>query len=89
MGKVVYYRQCRLRKPTAGGEAVQVSWIPDRFAVADRAVRLRADDGTWDGGWVVSEVGRTRLSGDDLPDAHDLIRGHRRATGDAATRAKQ
>lgn len=87
MAKTVYYRQCRLVKPTPTGAFVQVSWIPDQFAEVGRVLKLRSD-GVWDDGWEVRGVGTNRLESNQVPDYHDLIRGHRRATGDAETRAK-
>ncbi len=83
MARDVFYRQCRLVRPVAGGECAQVSWIPEPFAATGRVLKLR-EDGAWVDGWVVVGAGTTRLRGKDLPDAHDLIRGHRRATGDAS-----
>ena len=85
MAKVTFYRQCRLARPTPTGEVRQMSWIPDPFAVPGRVVRLRAADKTWDDGWTVTEVGRTRLAEADLPDFHVLSKAHLKATGDADT----
>jgi hypothetical protein len=78
MSKKTYYRQCRLNK---SGMLDQVSWIPEQFAVLGKVLKLRNEGGEWDDGWVVKNVGDTRL--DETPHAEGLIRSHRRATGDS------
>jgi hypothetical protein len=82
MSKVVYYRQCQLQK----GHAFQTSWLPEPFAAQGRVLRLRDADGTWDNGWVVIRVGSSRREEAQLPDSHQEIRRHRKATGDALPR---
>jgi hypothetical protein len=84
MAKPVFYRQCRLAKPHAGGEFVQIGWIPEKFAVVGKTIRLRAD-AAWDDGWVVTTAGGRRLAAADVPDFHELSKAHLRATGDAET----
>lgn len=84
MAKPVFYRQCRLAKPTATGEFRLVSWIPDQYAVPGKVVRLW-ENGTWDDGWVVRSAGQTRYAAADVPDFHELSKSHLRATGDAET----
>ena len=88
MARDVFYRQCRLVKRTATGELAQVSWLPEPYTSAGRVVKLRDDDGAWDDGWVIRSAGPNRLAADQLPDFHELSKAHRRATGDADTRAK-
>jgi hypothetical protein len=82
MTRTVYYRQCQLVRPCERGEMRQRSWIPERFAVAGKRLRLRDGDG-WQDGWLVREVGPYRVAEDDLPDPHDDVKRHRRRTGDA------
>ena len=88
MARDVFYRQCRVVKRFDGGELAQVSWLPEPYATAGRVLKLRDDDGAWDDGWVVVGAGARRLRPDQVPDFHDLVKAHRRATGDAETRAK-
>lgn len=57
-------------------------WIPERFAVAGKVLRL-SDGETWEDGWVVRAVGPYRMAEEELPDPHRDIKRHRRATGDA------
>jgi hypothetical protein len=83
MSKTIYYRQCRLSRKTPTGEAQQVSWLPDQYAVAGKVLKLRDDDKNWENGWVVVGAGQNRLAQDQLPDYHQLIKGHRKMTGDA------
>lgn len=84
MARVVRYRHCQLVKPTATGEMVMVSWIPEPFAEVGRVLKLKQGK-TWDDGWVVRTAGANRLRGDQLPDFHELSKAHLRATGDAET----
>jgi hypothetical protein len=82
MTRTVYYRQCQLTRKQGRVEWRQVSWIPERFAVAGKTLRLREDE-AWQDGWVVQSVGPYRMSESELPDPHRDIKKHRKATGDA------
>lgn len=88
MAKVTYYRQCRLSKKIPTGEKRQMSWIPEEFAVLNKVLKLRDSDGKWEDGWVVTEASQTRLAHQDVPDYHDGIKSHRKATGDALPKNK-
>lgn len=84
MSKKTFYRQCHLVKKTASGsDSHQTSWIPEKFAILGKVVKLRGPDDQWDDGWVVKTVSQTRREDDDMPDAHDAVKRHRKATGDA------
>lgn len=77
------YRQCVLRRPIAGGHQQTTSWLPLQFADVGRRLRLKDDDGNWEGGWEVVAAGHTQ----DRPTSpHEQIKNHRRATGDSAPR---
>ena len=80
-----YYRQCFLRKVLSYGTCDQVLWLPDKFAVAGKLLRLRDDAGAWDDGWRVLSVGDNRRDDAHVPDVHEDIKGHLRNTGDAET----
>lgn len=43
------YRQCVLKN----GSLTQTSWIPERFAVVGKQLRLRGEDNVWTGMWTV------------------------------------
>ena len=51
-GYVQYYAQCWLRR----GDARQMAWIPAKFAVVGRILRL-TEDGVSQDGWEVTGVG--------------------------------
>jgi hypothetical protein len=59
-----------------------MSWIPEQFAQVDKILKLRDEDKVWEDGWKVTAVGN-RLAQDQLPDYHQDIKGHRKATGDS------
>lgn len=46
------YAQCILTK----GTKKTTSWLPMKFAKTGKVLKLK-DDGTWDDGWTVTEVG--------------------------------
>lgn len=78
------YRQCELRKSMGDGQTVsQVSYIPTKFAVVGRTLKLRNESKSWDDGWVVISVG---LIENAPTDARAKIKSHRRATGDSLRR---
>lgn len=56
-----YFRQCELRKETATGNRVQVTWIPERHAFVGKHLKLKDGD-AWTDGWCVLSVGATRRS---------------------------
>jgi hypothetical protein len=68
------YTQCRLVKKIRDGESIQTSYIPSEFAKEGRIVKIRDDDGGWDDGWVIRNVGGS-LTEEQLT---DLERAHRR-----------
>lgn len=57
--------QCKLRKKykhldgPSIVEAFQVSWLPEKYAVLGKYVRLRTEDeeNPWEDGWEVIELG--------------------------------
>lgn len=50
------YQQCTLKKVKDTGTLEQVSFIPKKYAVQGKLLKLKTDDG-WDNGWVVSGCG--------------------------------
>lgn len=81
--KTTKYRQCVLTKKLNSGVKEQVSWIPEKYTVQDKVLKLRDSDGNWENGWVVKHAAGNSVSEDLLPDYHDDIKGHRKATGDS------
>src|SRR5262245_25320460 len=71
MSKTQHYTQCKLaRYPLKGGvESTrlvisEMSWIPSEFAKKNKVLRIKQPDGTWQDGWVVSEIYTTRTADD-------------------------
>jgi len=83
MSKKTAYRQCRLQK----GNSHQMSWIPEKFSVLNKTLKLKNGDDAWDNGWVVKSV-HGRREDDEMYDSHDAIKGHRKATGDSMPKTK-
>lgn len=54
--KTEYYVQCELNKRVGGGILHDVAWIPERFAVIGKQIKIKRDDGTWDDGWTVTKT---------------------------------
>ena len=79
---MIYFKQCSMQKPTEGGYKETVSWIPEKFAVLNKALKLK-DFGEWVNGWVVKTVGDDKIPQNQLPDINKLIRGHKKRTGDS------
>lgn len=53
MAKNTTHTQCRLRR----GNMMMVSWIPSKFAVVDKYLKLRdRETGGWVNGWQVIET---------------------------------
>jgi hypothetical protein len=73
-----YYRQCKIQKQNS----YQTSYLPEKFAVKGKMVKLRDND-VWDDGWQVIEVSSFCRSEESLPDYHSDIKRHRKATGDS------
>jgi hypothetical protein len=47
----MYSKQCRLTK----GNKVQYSWIPTKFAIKNKKLILKNENGDWEQ-WIVDEV---------------------------------
>lgn len=77
-----------MSKTIPTGTVEQTSWIPDKFAVVGKVLKLRDEDGNWENGWIVKSAGN-RLEESQIPDYHSLIKGHRKMTGDSEPKKKQ
>jgi hypothetical protein len=84
-----YYNQCTLEKDIIPGRMLvrQVSWIPTKYASLGRVVKLKNDHGEWEDGWKVVSVG-DKTPENIIPDAHDGVKAHRKATGDSIRKEK-
>lgn len=74
--------QCKLSR----GQTIQYSALPKRFAEVGKPVSLRAEDGSWEDGWLVAEVYGGLVP---LIDRHVLSKSHLRATGDSLPKKKK
>jgi hypothetical protein len=52
LGKLDYYRQCRLTRWTPEGKQTRVSWLPLEFSAPGMCVKLK-DKGVWTDGWII------------------------------------
>ena len=80
-----FFVQCELEKrylADGARTARTTSWIPERFSKVGTVLKLKDKNGGWSDGWIVTQA-FSRLSRDQLPDAHGDARGHRKATGDS------
>jgi hypothetical protein len=70
-------RQCSMRR----GNAVQRAWIPEKFAVEGKFLRLKdADTGAWEDGWKVISVSDAVLSSDIVAERSQDYKNTRRAS---------
>lgn len=81
MAKIAY-RQCELQKQNNGSVIRQVAYIPEIYASIGRVVRIR-ENTIWTDGWKVTKAHHDVVYDDDLPDWHQSIKNHRKATGDS------
>lgn len=69
-----YHRQCVLVKPNGkSSNKTIISWIPEEYAVINKYVKLK-NDGIWEDGWKVTEVGSRKLSKDINERSRDYLR---------------
>ena len=80
---MIYYRQCVLEKVDGKATLKTVSYIPEKFAIVGKTLKLKSDDDVWEDGWVVMAAG-DKTSEDLVPDTHKAIKVHRKATGDSS-----
>lgn len=86
--KKINYRQCKVTRKHDGSETSTVSWIPEKFAILNKVLKLKDKDEKWTDGWIVESVGSSILEESQLPDAHKSVKAHRKATGDALPKRK-
>lgn len=89
MAKEIRYKQCFLTKKAGPVTWNQVSYIPEKFAVVGKVLKLRNDAGVWDDGWKVAGANGTSLAESVLPDYHNDIKGHLKTTGDSRRKRKE
>lgn len=77
-----YYKQCELVKKVGPSTLTQVSWIPEKFAIKGKVLKLKEGQ-NWDDHWIVCSVSDARRLEKHLPDPHIDIKRHRKNTGDS------
>ena len=69
---MIFFRQCRMSKP---GFQDEVAWIPEKFAVKGKVIKLKEDDG-----WTVDHAGTMRKTNEEMQRIRDEHRTHRQQT---------
>lgn len=72
------YVQCKLVK----GNIEQTSWIPKKFAVVGKGLKLKDEYDNWSYGWRV-KAAFGEVDEKHIPDWRKAVRGHRKSTGDS------
>lgn len=75
------YYQCLIRRNNESGYTEQVSWIPACYAKINKVLKIKNNQ-IWEDGWVVYAVYKD-CKLESLPNSHQVMKGHRKATGDA------
>lgn len=81
------YNQCTLVKRESTNDkdativSTRVSYIPKKYAILNKILKLKNND-VWEDGWKVTFVGPDTPE-DQVPDVHSDIKGHRKMTGDS------
>lgn len=74
------YRQCSLHNIYTN--SLQVSYIPDKFAILNKIIKLKENE-QWVDGWKVVYVSSRAVDEVNLPNVHKDVKGHRKMTGDS------
>lgn len=71
MKKETYYIQCALERKGYH----HMAWIPERYAVLEKYIKIKQSDGSWEDGWQVKGVAsETRKS---TAEANAASQGHK------------
>ncbi len=58
-----------------------MAWIPEKFAVVGKYIKIKRDDGTWDDGWEVTGDGERKiLTAKDADQQSQLYKKTRKAS---------
>lgn len=57
-----------------------MAWIPDQFAVVDKYIKIKNEDGSWDDGWQVKSVSENSRTAQEADQASQLYKKTRRAS---------
>jgi hypothetical protein len=71
------YKQCSLER---NGEH-HMAWIPERFAVVGKYIKIKRDNGSWDDGWkVTGNGGDSSLSAKEADNLSQVYKKTRKAS---------
>jgi hypothetical protein len=82
------YTQCQLRKPGKHPkefDVVMTTWIPSNLAKRGNVLKVKDEHNDWSDGWIVEE---TYSTAEDPPNPHQMIREHRKRTGDSLPKGR-
>ena len=71
-----YFKQCELQN----GVTKEISWIPEKFAIKNKALKIKIN-GIFEDGWQVNEVYNLRKSEEDVLRDEQLFK-HQREVSD-------
>lgn len=80
------YIQCVLKKSEFDKVLYQTSWIPAKFAILGKFLKLK-ENNSWDNGWEIISLGSIKKE-KELPDSYIDIKQHRKKTGDSLPKKK-
>lgn len=58
------YHQCILHKELPKGTKTTTIFIPEKFAVMEKVIKLKDNNGEWEDGWVVKFISKAKYNSD-------------------------
>jgi hypothetical protein len=75
MKKEINYVQCALEK----NGSHHMAWIPEKFAVVDKFIKIKQDDDSWQDGWQVKGIADAIKR--TATDANQALQGYKKFGG--------
>lgn len=75
-----FYKQCCLRKPTLSGYKTTTTFLPEKFCIIGKVIKLKDNNGEWEDGWVVEAVGCAKFNSNYINRASREHLKHRNRT---------
>lgn len=76
MKKEINYIQCALER----NGSHHMAWIPEKFAILEKYVKIKQDDNSWQDGWQVKGISDTKKTATEANDASQLYKKTRKAS---------
>jgi len=75
MSQPIYYRQCHLARKAPSGESLvlMVSWIPEKYAIVGKWLKLKNEQGEWENHWQVTNVWTRKTEEQVLAHERDYV----------------